>query len=76
MAVKNRIGQLVEERGITRYRFWQDTKLSRATAYKLCDDPDYVPTGAILDKVCETYGVQPGDILFWVPGESDYKAKA
>lgn len=61
----NRIGKFIEHRGISRYRFWQDTKLGRDTAYRLCNDPTYIPTGAVLDKICSTYRLQPGEFLEW-----------
>ena len=61
----NRIKDFVDQRGITRYRFWQDTNLGRDTAYRLYNDPSYIPTGAVLDKICSTYKMQPGEFLEW-----------
>ncbi len=61
----NQIHAFIEERGITRYRFWQDTQLGRDTAYRLCNDPTYIPTGSVLDKICSAYKIQPGEILIW-----------
>ncbi len=61
----NQIHEFIKERGISRYRFWQDTQLGRDTAYRLCNDPTYIPTGAVLDKICSTYKIQPGDFLVW-----------
>jgi DNA-binding Xre family transcriptional regulator len=69
MAVQNRIKKFIEEKGISRYKFWQDTKLGRDTAYRLCNDPNYIPTGSVLDKICTTYRVQPGEFLLWLPDE-------
>ena len=51
------------------YRFWQDTQLSRSTAYRLYNDASYIPTGDVLDKVCSTYKVKPGLILDWEPDD-------
>ncbi|MBD2504602.1 helix-turn-helix domain-containing protein [Anabaena azotica] len=67
--MQNRIKQFIEDKGISRYKFWQDTKLGRDTAYRLCNDPNYVPTGSVLDKICTTYRVQPGELLVWLPDE-------
>ncbi|CCQ54339.1 MAG: helix-turn-helix transcriptional regulator [Crocosphaera sp.] len=67
MAVKNLVGQVLKERGITRYRFWRDTGLARVTAYRLADDPFYVPGGEVWDKVCQALGCQPGELLVWIP---------
>jgi DNA-binding Xre family transcriptional regulator len=69
MAVQNRIKKFIEEKGISRYKFWQDTKLGRDTAYRLCNDPGYIPTGSVLDKICATYRVQPGEFLVWLPDD-------
>jgi DNA-binding Xre family transcriptional regulator len=71
MAVFNRIRKFIEERGISRYRFWQDTQLGRDTAYRLCNDPSYIPTGSVLDKICSTYKVQPGEFLGWHDDEQN-----
>jgi DNA-binding Xre family transcriptional regulator len=71
MAVFNRIREFIDQRGISRYRFWQDTQLGRDTAYRLCNDPSYIPTGAVLDKICSTYKVQPGEFLGWHDDEQN-----
>lgn len=65
----NQIKKFISRRGISRYRFWQDTGLGRDTAYRLCNDPTYIPTGNVLDKICGTYRVQPGDLLVWMPDD-------
>ncbi len=70
MTVLNTIGQFISQLGITRYRFWQDTDLGRDTAYRLCNDPNYIPTGQVLDKICATYKIQPGILLTWIPEDS------
>jgi len=50
---------------MTRYRFWQETGLGRDTAYRLYNDPTYIPTGQVLNKICSTYKIQPGEFLEW-----------
>jgi hypothetical protein len=67
MGAKNLIMPRLEQRGITRYRFWQDTGLSRATAYRLCDDPTCIPTGDVIEKICWAYGWHPGDFIIYEP---------
>ncbi len=69
MGAKNRIKPLLDQRNITRYRFWKDTGLSRATAYRLCDDPSYIPTGEVIEKICRAYNWQPGDFIIYEPDE-------
>ena len=65
--MKNKIREFIEKKGITAYRFWKDTGLSRPTAYRVCSDPEYPLAGEVLDKICDAYQIQPGDILFWEP---------
>lgn len=67
--MQNRIRKFIDERGISRYKLWQETKLGRDTAYRLCNDPTYIPTGNVLDKLCATYRVQPGEFLVWIPDD-------
>jgi hypothetical protein len=52
------------------YRFWQDTGIGRDTAYRMYNDPTYIPTSKALNKVCSAYKIQPGDFLAWEPDDS------
>lgn len=75
--MRNKIKEFLERRpdpvsgkpGTSAYRFWKETNLSRPTAYRLVADPTYIPSGEVLDKICSTYHVQPGELLVWMPGE-------
>lgn len=77
MTVRNRIKEFLDQRpdpvtgksGTSAYRFWKETSLSRPTAYRLVADPTYIPSGDVLDKICSTYHVQPGELLVWFAGE-------
>jgi DNA-binding Xre family transcriptional regulator len=69
MPVRNRVREFIEKRGITAYRFWKDTGLSRPTAYRVCADADYPLAGEVLEKICRAYDVQPGDLLYWEPDD-------
>lgn len=71
MPVKNRLKEFIKERQISTYRFWKDTGLSRPTAYRACKDSDYPLAGEVLDKICDAYKIQPGEILYWVPKEGE-----
>lgn len=70
MAVRNKIKKMLDERGDTRYKFWKKTELAQNTAYKLYDKPEQIPTAHVLDRICEVYGVQPGDILEHIPNSN------
>jgi DNA-binding Xre family transcriptional regulator len=63
MVVKNLVAKALQEREMTRYRFWQKTGLARVTAYRLVDDPLYVPGGDVWEKVCAALDCQPGELL-------------
>jgi DNA-binding Xre family transcriptional regulator len=67
MAIKNLVAQVVEARGMTRYKFWQETGLARVTAYRLVDDPFYVPDGKIWEKVCRTLDCPISELLISIP---------
>ncbi len=66
--MKNIIKPFLDELGITPYRFWHDTGISRVTAYKLYNEPTYIPGADVLVKICDTYQIQPGAILLWMSG--------
>lgn len=76
--MRNKIKEFLDQRpdpvtgksGTSAYRFWRETNLSRPTAYRLVADATYIPTGEVLDKICSTYHVQPGELLVWFPGNS------
>jgi DNA-binding Xre family transcriptional regulator len=65
MAVKNTIRAFLDERGITPYRFYKDVGIAPRTAYDLCNNPDQLPASTVLAKICDTYEIQPGDLLVW-----------
>lgn len=67
--MKNRVKEFIQERGITAYRFWKETGLSRPTAYRVCSDPDYPIGGDVLEKICDAYKVQPGEVIYWIPSD-------
>ena len=65
--LRNRIKELVDSKGITPYQFRKDTGLATNTAYNLYNDPDYIPGSSAMTKICEAYGVQPGDLIVYLP---------
>jgi len=67
--IQNTIKEFVDSRGISVYRFMQDTGMSQPTAYDLYNIPSKIPTGDTLDKICRAYRVQPGALLRYVEDE-------
>ena len=45
----------------------KDVGVAQATAYSLYDNPHQLPSSTVLSKICDTYKIQPGEILEWVP---------
>lgn len=78
MTVLNRIKEFLDARpdpiGGTEYtspyRFWQQTGIGRDTAYRMYNDPTYIPTSKVLNKICNTYKIQPGSFLVWEPDDA------
>jgi DNA-binding Xre family transcriptional regulator len=65
--VKNRVSELLQERGLSVYRFWKDSGIARNTAYRLASDPDHYPEKSVLHAICQTLGVTPGEVLIYTP---------
>jgi DNA-binding Xre family transcriptional regulator len=67
MTMRNRIKQVLDSKGKTRYWLWKETRLSQNTAYRLYDDPEHIPNGEVLDRLCRVLSVQPGELLEYLP---------
>ncbi|MGK7878213.1 MAG: helix-turn-helix domain-containing protein [Xenococcaceae cyanobacterium] len=37
---------------------------------KITLNPGQYPAREVMNKICSTYGIQPGDLLEWVPNEN------
>ncbi|MEM7578287.1 MAG: helix-turn-helix transcriptional regulator [Cyanobacteria bacterium P01_A01_bin.80] len=75
MPVINNLKLFLEKRGITVYRFREDCKISNTTAYNLCNKPEQVPHPGVLNKICDFYEIQPGEILKWEKLRSENENK-
>ncbi|MBW4440177.1 MAG: helix-turn-helix transcriptional regulator [Plectolyngbya sp. WJT66-NPBG17] len=69
MTVRNTIKGFIEARGISVYRFRKDIGVAQSTAYDLVNNPDRIPNADVLNKICETYRIQPGELLAWFPDQ-------
>lgn len=65
--IRLRVAELLDQRGWTAYRLAKETGLSMPVAYRLAD-----PSGEFsrleaetLEKLCEVFDVQPGELLVW-----------
>jgi DNA-binding Xre family transcriptional regulator len=70
--IRFRLAEVLAEKGWTPYRLAQVTGLTVPTAYRLADPELRFGrfTTATLNRLCEALGVQPGDLLEWVPEEA------
>ncbi|MDV3347633.1 helix-turn-helix transcriptional regulator [Leptothoe sp. ISB3NOV94-8A] len=71
MPVKNKIKQFLDARGITTYRFQKDVGIAVSTAYNLYKRPDQLPSSTVLTKICDTYEIQPNEVLEWIAPERE-----
>jgi DNA-binding Xre family transcriptional regulator len=67
MTVQNTIKGFIEKRGISVYKFRKDVGVAQSTAYDLVNSPDRIPNADVLNKICEAYKIQPGEVLAWIP---------
>lgn len=66
MTVKNKIKQFVDSKQISVYQFRKDTNIAQRTAYDLYNNPDQLPNATVLRKICDSYEIQPNEILEWI----------
>jgi len=74
MSVRNCLKPVLEKKlklkKLTSYKFSKLTGLSIGTAHRI-DDPNWVPSEKVLDVICRTFKIQPGEFLYWVPDSSE-----
>ena len=64
----NKIRQFLDGRDVTPYRFQKEVGIATGTAYALYNNPNQLPSSTVLSKICDTYKVQPGELLEWIEG--------
>ena len=69
--MRNKVKQFVDGKGISVYQFWQETGISRTTAYSLYNRPEQYLARDVMDAICTQYNVQPGELLEWIPATVD-----
>lgn len=74
MTVQNSVREFIEKEGISVYEFRKRTGMSQGTAYSLANEPDRIPNADVLNRICETFRIQPGEILRWLPDQTDTAA--
>jgi DNA-binding Xre family transcriptional regulator len=70
VALRNRIKEFLDNRGMTAYQFWRAIGVAQTTAYRIYNDPTTIPKPHVLDAICKAFpGTQPGDLLEYVPDD-------
>lgn len=70
MAVRNRLGEFVEKKQVTRYEFAKKVGISQNTVYNLCSDPTQIPAAKVMDKIYKTFpDTEPNDLIAFIPDE-------
>lgn len=69
MTVINKVQKFIDLKNISKYKFMKDTGVAQRTAYDLCNNPMQLPSPDVLRKICNTYRIQPSEILEWIPPE-------
>jgi DNA-binding Xre family transcriptional regulator len=67
--IRFHLAAILERKGWTPYRLARVTGLTVPTAYRLADPEVQFGrfTADTLDRLCAALGVQPGELLEWVP---------
>jgi DNA-binding Xre family transcriptional regulator len=66
--IRWRLQEILKERNWTAYRLAQETGLTVPAAYQLSKDkPVQRIDAGTLEKFCEVFGLEPGDLLERVP---------
>ena len=69
--IVNRVKDILQEKGLTAAAFARVTNIARNTSYSLARDPGHFPNREVLDAICTTFNLQPGDVLVCVPDSED-----
>lgn len=64
--MRNKIKPFLDGQRITPYQFWKRTGIAQRTAYDLYNLPEQYPARDVMEKICSTFRVQPGELLEWV----------
>lgn len=69
MPVRNILRSICEEKlSIPNpYQLRKRTGLAQGTCLRIWGEPDYLPDKGVMEKLCETLELQPGDFIIYEP---------
>jgi DNA-binding Xre family transcriptional regulator len=59
----NTLKEVLDSRGVSSFKLSRNSEVSPTTTRKIYSDPSYIPSPDVLEKICITLDIQPGDIL-------------
>jgi len=59
----NNLKQLLDSRGVSSFKLSKLSNLSPTTTRKIYADQSYIPSPDVLERICLSLEIQPGDIL-------------
>lgn len=59
----NRLKFVLDNRGLSSFRLSKIANLSPTTTRKIYSDQEYIPSPDVLERICISLEIQPGDIL-------------
>ncbi len=63
----NTLRYVLDERGWSSFKLSRASDISPTTTRKIYNDSTYIPSPDVLEKICVTLDIQPGDILQIMP---------
>tara|TARA_R100000231_G_scaffold109828_2_gene81309 strand:+ start:69 stop:341 length:273 start_codon:yes stop_codon:yes gene_type:complete len=59
----NNLSSLLQEKDVSSFGLSKLAALSPTTTRKICADETYIPSPDVLEKICLSLDVEPGDVL-------------
>jgi DNA-binding Xre family transcriptional regulator len=63
----NKLKHILDARGMSSFMLSRVTELSPTTTRKIYYDSEYIPSPDVLERICISLDIQPGDILQITP---------
>lgn len=63
----NTLKNVLDQRGLSSFKLSKLSQLSPTTTRKIYTDDRYIPSPDVLERICVSLDVQPGDVLKILP---------
>ena len=63
----NNLKTVLDQRGLSSFKLSKLSQLSPTTTRKIYTDDRYIPSPDVLERICVSLDVQPGDVLKILP---------